>query len=414
MSNHAPFKECVLSKRRPEEAPRLSSRLPSFIGAHVEAEAALRNLCVAVIGVGSVGMRIAIHLARLQIGELWLVDTQRSCKPESVLTHPVSVCFKQPKATVAARHCKKISPSTRVFSFVGQVQNLPLDALADVHICVMATDNLAAEIEVGNRCVHLGKRLVHAALHGESMTTQVRVFANTDAQGPCPACTFGAVEWQQLSDQVQFSCDGRLSGRAAQRISGPPTRSTSHLCSMAADLAINQILRQTLQLGNPVENTVVEYCGITNQTVTSQLERNPNCRCDHTRFRLERSLTPLKAQSFEQVAKEFGFDTTDSAFTLKVGGAIWIEKGLCQCGPDPVSVQKFILSGQGHVGTCARCRSHIRVQPFYARDSVSAAVLGKAVATPLMMLGALKVPWLFLRNNDRAILVQDPARAIHT
>jgi len=414
MSNHAPFKECVLFKRRPGEAPRLSSRLPSFIGARVEAGAALRNLYVAVIGVGSIGMRIAIHLARLQIGKLWLVDPQRSCKPETVLTHPVSLCFKQPKATVAARHCKKISPLTRVFSFVGSVQNLPLDALVDVHICVMATDNLAAEIEVGNRCLHLGKRLVHAALHGESMTTQVRVFANTDAQGPCPACTFGAVEWQQLSDQIQFSCDGPLSGQVVGRISGPPTRSTSHLCSMAADLAINQILRQTLQLGDPVENTVVEYCGITNQTVTGQLERNPNCRCDHTRFRLEHSLTPLKAHSFEQVAREFGFDSTDSALTLKVGEAIWVEKGLCPCGAAPVLVQRFIPTGRSFVGTCAQCRSSIRTQPFYTRDYVSAAVLGKAVATPLSMLGALKIPWLLLRTENRAVLVQDPTRIIRT
>ena len=127
-------------------------------------------------------MRIALHLARLRIAELWLVDPQQFCKAESLLTHPISEISRQPKVTVTARRCKKISPSTRVFSFVGRVQDLLLDALANVHLWVMATDNLAAEIEVGRRCLHLGRRLVHAALFGEGMVAQVRVFANTDAQ----------------------------------------------------------------------------------------------------------------------------------------------------------------------------------------------------------------------------------------
>jgi molybdopterin/thiamine biosynthesis adenylyltransferase len=185
-----------------------AARLPNFIGGPTDAVARLRALTIFIVGVGSVGGRIAVHLARLGVAMLCLVDPKRF-KPESVLTHDIEPReVDKFKALTSARRCKAISPATRVFAFNGPAEDLPLDAFADANLVVLATDNLAAEIEVGQRCVRLGKPLVQASVHGDTLTAQVRVFGNADGQGPCPVCGFGAVEWQMLNEHVRFSCDG--------------------------------------------------------------------------------------------------------------------------------------------------------------------------------------------------------------
>jgi len=411
MNRFDQFRECLLGNRRGLARPApLAARLPAFIGGRGDAEGILRRLRVVLVGVGSVGMRIAEHFARLRVAELWLVDPRR-CKPESMLTHPITRPMDLPKATYAARLCKRISPLTRVFAYVGLVQDLWLDAFADAHLCVMATDNLAAEIEFGRRCLSLGKPLVHAALHGDTLTVQIRVFANAGGQGPCPACAFGATEWQQLAEQVQFSCAGGASAKPAPRISGPPTRSTSSLCALAADLALNQSLRLALGLGEAVGDTVVEYCGFTNRMLSSRLVRNSACHCDHTRFELIRARAPLRSYSFARLVNEFLAPPGDRSPTLTVGGADWIERGLCQC-PEPSAVQRFVPTGSSKVGRCGRCRSPIHSQPFSSHQAVSASILGKAVAVPLCMLGLHKSPFALLRGADAAVLVQDPRRVL--
>ncbi|HOX57294.1 MAG TPA: ThiF family adenylyltransferase [Candidatus Paceibacterota bacterium] len=411
MNRFNQFRECLLGGRRglARLAP-LAARLPAFVGGRGDAVDILRGLRVAVVGLGSVGMRIAEHFARLQVAELWLVDPRR-CKPESMLTHPITRLMDLPKATFAARLCKRISPRTRVFAFVGLVQDLWLDAFADAHLCVMATDNLAAEVEFGRRCLSLGKRLVHAALHGDTLTVQVRVYDNADGQGPCPACSFGATEWQLLAEQVQFSCDGSASASPAPRISAPPTISTSSLCSQASDLALNQSLRLALGLGEAVGDTIVEYCGFTNRMLTSRLVRNPDCRGEHVRFALVRARAPLRSYSFARLASEFLAPPGDRSATLTVGGVDWIERGLCGCA-EPPPVQRFVSAGRGTAGRCGRCRTLIHTQPFTSHQTIPASMLGPVAAVPLGLLGVRKSPFVLLRGADAAVLVQDPRRVL--
>src|SRR5206468_9883032 len=103
----------------------------------------------AIIGTGSVGGRVAFHFCRLSLAELWLVDP-KVFKPESVLTHDADPSdVGKSKALRTARLCQAINPAMRLFVFVGKVEDLPLDAFADVDLVIMATDNLAAEVEVG-------------------------------------------------------------------------------------------------------------------------------------------------------------------------------------------------------------------------------------------------------------------------
>jgi molybdopterin/thiamine biosynthesis adenylyltransferase len=412
MNRFEPFRECLLGSRRaPARQAPLTSRLPSFIGFRGDAEGILRRLRVVLVGVGSVGMRIAEHFARLRVAELWLVDPGHCSKPESVLTHPISRPMTLPKATYIARLCKRISPETRVFAYVGLVQDLGPDAFADAHLCVMATDNLAAEIEFGRRCLALGKRLVHAALHGESLTIQVRVYTNTDGRGPCPACAFGAAERQQLANQVHYSCEAGPSAHSTLRVTSPPTRSTSNLCALAADLGLNQAMRLVLGLGEPVGDTIMEYCGFTNRILTSSLARNPACRCDHTRYEVVPAPLPIRGYSFARLVDEFMPPHGDANLTVTVGGAEWIECGLCRCA-EPAAVRRFISKGRGTAGRCPRCQTVIHAQPLNSHEAVTAAMLGEAVTVPLSMLGVRKSPWALLRRAETATLIRDPRRVL--
>jgi molybdopterin/thiamine biosynthesis adenylyltransferase len=354
-------------------------------------------------------MRIAEHFARLQVAELWLVDP-RCCKPESLLTHPISRVTRLPKARYTARVCKEINPATRVFYFAGSVEELPPDAFASAHLCIMATDNLAAEIEVGRRCVSLGKRLVQASLHGETLTAQVRVFGNADAEGPCPACAFGAIEWQQLAEQVRYSCEASQAGvRSRLQMTSLPTRSTSHLCSLGADLAVNQSLRLALHLGEPVANTILEYCGFTNRIVTSRIERNPTCRCDHTRFEVVRAAMPLREYSLTKLLETFFEHEAAELITVTLGRWEWIEQARCRCA-DPVSVGRFVVAGRSSIGRCRRCMRTIRAQPFGTCQTITVALLGNAASVSLAKLGVRECPWILLRGAEKGILVQDPLR----
>ena len=65
-------------------------RLPTFLGTTAtgkETARRLRSVKAAVLGVGAVGRSIALHLARLGVAWLGLVDP-RCYKPESLLTQP--------------------------------------------------------------------------------------------------------------------------------------------------------------------------------------------------------------------------------------------------------------------------------------------------------------------------------------
>ena len=92
--------------------------------------------------------------------------------------------------------------------------------------------------------------------HGESLTAQVRFYGNRGLpESPCPACSLTANEWHQLNAQTSFACDGGAALDSVARVESPPTRSPSSLCSLAADIAVLQLLHFALGLGNNTLDT---------------------------------------------------------------------------------------------------------------------------------------------------------------
>jgi molybdopterin/thiamine biosynthesis adenylyltransferase len=383
----------------------LEARLPAFHAARPEPVRRLRNLSVAVLGAGAVAGRAALHIARWQVRRLFLADP-RCFKLESLQTHDVDPRqIGRGKAFEVGRRCKAVSPETAVFIYPGSVQDLPWDALFECDAVLIAFDHPHPEVLVGQWCLNLGIVLVHAAVFGQTLSAQVRTFGNRDGQGPCPGCGFGPMEWRQINEEVSYSCDGLRSGRGAATVAGPPTRSVSSLCSLGADLAVNQILRWALGLGHPVFDTLLDYCGYTNQTVTSALVRQRHCRCDHTRYEFQLASRPLSETPLTELIAGAG-DWDRASLTVQLNGVEWVERGACRCG-EPVAVRRFVPVGGRLRRRCRVCRAALAKHPLDVYRTVLASQLGDALTTPLNRLGWTRGRWILLRDTRRGVVIRN-------
>lgn len=382
--------------QRPVPPPR-SARLPRFLGRATDPGPVLDALDVTVVGVGSVGRNMALDLARQQIGTLRLID-RGHYKPESLLTQPITPAdVGEPKAGSTGRLCKQLSPGTRVLTLDGPVADLDASELADTNLVLLATDNLAAEVEVGQCCLHLGKPLVQASVHGDTLVAQVRFFANHGGAGPCPACSFGAIEWAHLNQETTFSCEGLAAGRTIAQTTAVPTMSAGFLCALAANLALVQAFRHVLQLGPAVNDALVEYCGYTNRTVTAPLSRNPECPCDHTAWTIVPAPRPLPDCTLGELAGASG--VMDGAFT--VDDLAFAEKGVCaRCGEKPVL--RFVAAGQA--ARCPTCNGPLVAQPFYTHRPVPIPLVSPIYDLPLRRIGAASPRSVVVRGADCAVM----------
>ncbi len=386
----------------------VNARFPALIGMRANMAAVFGGLEVTIVGCGSVGERIAVHLARSGVAGLCLVDPKR-VKPESILTHDcVPGVIGQNKAVRTGRLCLTIQPALRVRVCTSAIQDTPLAALAETGIVVLATDNLPAEVETGRRCMMLGKALANGALYGNTLTAVVRFFGNVDADGPCPACLYGPREWREHDTTTpHYSCDGSSHDTAKSELSVQPTRSLSHLCALTADLTVNQIIRHTLGLGQPVADTMIEYNGYTHGTLTVPLRRNPTCRCDHARYAVAHARRPLRHSVLGDLCRDAGVGAIAPDVVISLPGMEWIERAFCVCGAT-VSVRRFAVRGHSSVGRCRVCHNTLTRHPLHVQSTPPAESLGAALNQPLGRLGGGEAPYVVFRDTTRAWLVLPP------
>ena len=221
--------------------------LPRFVGLADGGEAALRALRVLIVGCGSVGARAAMDIARAGVRVLGLIDPKRfGANADTQALRSVDD-IGRPKATTVGMWARSVAPATRVVAHDCSIQQLPWFYADDYDIVLASPDNLSAEIATGQRCLWLGKPLVLASLHGETLTAQVRVFGNRDGDGPCPACGFGTAEWSFLRRETPFSCSPDPEGSVESPVSLVPTTSVAALCAVTASLASLTVLRMALR-----------------------------------------------------------------------------------------------------------------------------------------------------------------------
>lgn len=379
------------------------ARLPQFIGLQEGRLVELDELRLLLVGAGSVNGRVALHAARLQPKEIAICDSGK-IKAESLLTHdclPGDIDSK--KATHYGRHSKVISSTTRVLVHDGPVQELALSDFADSDLVMLATDNLAAELDVAQRCMWLGKPLFIAAVHGETLYARVQFWANRSGAGACPVCGFGQEEMSHLNGHTIWKCSGpesRIPGSTAIM----PTMSVSFLCSIAADLMLTQMLKWVLGLGRPLEDSILEYCGYTHKVTTAPLRRRPDCPVEHIVYSRQTSAVPLGHRSLQDLAVDAGFGASDAHPDLSfvVDELVFVESAMC-CG-HVQAIRRFAAPGQ-QVARCPICRSSIRVEPqsFYCHRPVASAILNSLVEQPLAELGAEACRYVVVRSGGAGV-----------
>lgn len=398
----------------------LKARWPRFIGLDAEPDAAVRRMrgcSLVLVGCGAVGRVAAGAVARFHPARLVVVDP----KPASTTSALTGLMYRadevgRGKAELVAAEVREAAPETEVFEFAGPVQELPLTVWLEADAVLVCADNLAAELYVGEWCHRLGLKLGLANVHGASVVAQVRYLGNQGADSACPGCGYGAEEWALAEREFRFSCDGDAEAAAAGLAwpgrEAPPTRTTAHLGALAGALAANQLLRSRLSLGVPVDDTLVEYCGLTNRTVTGPLRRNPRCRSEHGP-RWERRLVagdPAR-WNFDLLAVAAGFDPGCPGLFVTVDGRGFAGHGHCGC--DTASgagigrpVHRFLPTAAGSTGTCPECRQPVRVTSFDRRIRVTAADLGPRQTWSLRRLGAGPRPVVVVGDGRRTVVLQ--------
>jgi molybdopterin/thiamine biosynthesis adenylyltransferase len=401
------MQEIVLSINMPAaENVLLKDRLPILLRAPLDADTILGGLKILVVGCGAIGRCIALHLARLKISELRLID-KKKIKKESLLTHSVVPQeISMPKASSLGRIAKAISPGTQIFVYDGAVETLDFTWFQDTDFVILATDNLNAEITVGQRCLWLGIPLIHAAVHGDTLVAQVRFFG-TQKQNSCPACGYSRAEWNASNRQTKYSCEANAPHTESVKIYAPPTRSVSFLCSLAADLSLAQVLRHTLDLGTPVESTILEFCMYTHKTAISPLKHNPNCPCDHTPFERASTLGKVSEFSLAEIVRIAGYDreTDLTGVSFRIGDMQFCEKGFCKCSQNK-PLKRFVRPGK-RAERCKSCGENIYPRPFFTYRNVPAALVLNQLDCRLRDLEVKTEKWAMLRGPQNSLILME-------
>jgi hypothetical protein len=385
--------------------------LPRLIGAPADAEARLDSLKVAVIGAGSVGRSILLLLAPLQLDTIWVVDPGQF-KHASYLTHPHLLpgeAIDQSKARNGGELIKRISPKTNVLVFDGPVESLSMTAFMEADFVFLATDRLAPEVDTGQRCIHLGLPLIQASVEGSAAVAQVRFFGvnGTDGLRPCPACGYVAQEWFGLNHEIQYSCEGYSQDQPVSESQAPPTASLSFICSLAADLALMQMLKSCLGLGPPPDDTMLEYSAYAHKTTISPLKHNAHCPYGHRM--LERMTMPQQALADctlgELVKTAFQGGEASEAAIMVGDDSSFAELAECACGQS-TRIDRFVSSKGEELGRC-RCGAALHAHPFHVHRPVSASIVEPVMSRRLAELGGGSASWVMIQDGDWAVLFKD-------
>lgn len=405
MSSNTNFIE-IKGTPRSAGAP-LIDRLPDLVGHAAALEPILRQLRFGIVGTGSVGLNLSFHVSRLLPGAMHFVD--RGCfKTASLLTHPIlSDSIGKPKASTAARFAKDTSPGSRVFFFDGPVELLPATAFAGLDVVLLATDNLDAEIEVGQRCLHHGIPLVQASVHGSTLVAQVRFFANSDGQGPCPRCCFNRAELAYANSDISFSCEGFYNDDATTKVAGQQTESFSFLCAMAADLCMTQVLRHIAKLGKPVHDRVLQYCGYTDEIVVTPLLRRTDCPCDHQVWEMVTAPGALGDCTPRELIRQAAFSDRETlSAAIGVDDLHFVESGCCPGCDHRQPIGRFVSSLRS-VDACSKCGSQIDADSYYAHRPAPISLLADLLDRPLRTFLTAS-PDSVLVSGDRSLMFRNP------
>jgi len=334
----------------------------------------LTDRVVAIFGLGAVGGRCLLMLARLGVGTLIGVDPD-SYGPESWQTQPAYFEAIGPKVWVLGEKAHRINPAIQVMAGCGFAQDMPLNLLRRADVFVAAGDNLEVVVWAGAMAAALGKPLIQGAVHGETHTTLVRAYDLTDADNVCPACALGPREW--AGQASRFGCDPQTA--RAQGLE--PTRTLPTVCSTAADLATAEVLKWLEGKSHQaLRGEELALCLQTYRQFRTTLPRKKQCRCPHRRWQLV-DLENAEATTLADLAKHMGL--TDG-FQVRAENP-WIRFVVCPACDRQNPVLRFAAFGS-EIGCCP-CGQKLRATPLGSCSVIPGSELSQCLAVPLPELG---------------------------
>jgi adenylyltransferase/sulfurtransferase len=223
---------------------------------------------VMVVGAGALGNEILKDLALMGIGRLFIVDfdtIEAANLSRSILFTEADNGF--PKAMVAARRIKELSPDVKVQYFQGDITTgLGLGVFRRMDVIVGGLDNREARLAV-NRFAHwVRKPWVDGAI--QELWGLVRSFGSDDEA--CYECTLTDQARREMS--LRYSCP--LLARENILLGKVPTTPT--ISSIIGGMQAQEVLKIIHSL--PVQfGQVTHFNGLTNEMHTTRYTRREEC-----------------------------------------------------------------------------------------------------------------------------------------
>lgn len=242
--------------------------------------AAPQGLAVVIIGAGNIGSHLLHLIGRIPpIARVTIVDRDayEDSNLRSQAINPADIG--RPKAAVMARALKRINPALEVEAFADAVENVPLGRLRG-HAWLTGLDSRAARLVVNEYAMHLGVPVwLDAGVEPTARLARVSIFT-PGAASACIECHWSADDYRDVSQS--YACDG-------SSIAAAPTNGSASLGALAAaqqalecQAAIESGLRPALA-GHEILIDAASH-----KSYVSQLRRNPECRCDHDVWQIDR------------------------------------------------------------------------------------------------------------------------------
>lgn len=362
----------------PDAGPRLHDAGDTLQLNGVPPSAAALHACsVVVIGLGAVGAILFRQLVRAGVGTVIGVDPD-NYGAESWVTQPIprGVATGQAKARVQGEIAHATNPAVHVITARGLAQHVPLWVYRQADLLLIAADNLEVLLWAGTRAAALSKPLIQGAVHGPSWLAYVRSFALTDVNHACPACGLGQRQWAMLRSRV--GCDP--SQVRQQGIE--PTRTVPCVCGAAANLLGGEALKHLFRIEEQkLAGEELAYCLLSHKTWRTRLDRNPDCRCPHTRWNLVDVAAPSADVTLGMLVAQ------GQATAPQIQGELpWLSFTVCpHCNRNSIPVRRFGRPGQT-LNHC-KCGQPLVASPIGTRSVLPSDDFQHCRDLPLSHLG---------------------------
>lgn len=203
------------------------ARLAGIVDSHMLAEKH-----VLIIAAGSLGLPIALHLARCGVGRMAIVDPDVVSLENLSRTGFVITQLGKSKALAAQELILRANPAVDVLPSICVFHDLDDDSLDDADLIVAAASDVAAH-EVAARA-HSRTAIIAPAAHARAASGEVFVsLGRRDAARACFTCFRGSMTMAHGRTWNYASADHEL---AAEPGLGPDV---AHITSIAASIAVN-------------------------------------------------------------------------------------------------------------------------------------------------------------------------------